>query len=154
MLNPSSLKISLDILSFQPDIDIFVSWRNHQFPQHCSYLPDPGALFIDGFSISWSGHNFCCFPPFSCILKALQKMRQESSTGIMVVPNWPTQSSYPIMTSMLFRPPVRLPPSPTLLSSPVFPGQMHPQHKKLKILVCLLSGKTYLLKVFLLLLVT
>ena len=34
MLNPSSLKVSLGILSFQPDIDIFVSWRNHQFPQY------------------------------------------------------------------------------------------------------------------------
>ena len=74
MLNPSSLKFALDILGFQPNIDLFASRLNHQLSQNCSYRPDPEALYIDACSISWSCHNFYCFPLFSCILTAIQKI--------------------------------------------------------------------------------
>ena len=36
-----------------PDIDMFASHENFQCNTYVSWLPDPGAQFIDTFSISW-----------------------------------------------------------------------------------------------------
>jgi len=35
-------------------MDLFASRMNHQLPVYCSWRPDPGALAVDGFSISWA----------------------------------------------------------------------------------------------------
>ena len=101
MLNPKTLTRALSVLNFQPKIDLFASRLNRQFPVFCAYKPDPDAKYRNTFSICWSGLDFYCFPPFSCILKTLQKIRQEKACGVMVVPKWPTQSWYPILSSMI-----------------------------------------------------
>ncbi len=78
MLNPKVLNRASRTLKFNPDIDLFASRLNTQFPKFCSLRPDPSAFHIDTFSISWSGLNFYCFPPFSCVLyERLQKIRRE-----------------------------------------------------------------------------
>lgn len=140
MLDPNILKSSLSDLQFKPDIDLFASRLNNQFDVYCSFKPDPGAAHVDAFSISWSNLDFYCFPPFSCILSVLQKIKQEKATGVVVVPQWPTQSWYPVLMSMLCKPPVLLYPGPHLLKIPVFPEKLHPCHKKMYLLICLLSG--------------
>ena len=63
MLNPSSLKVAIDILGLQPNSYLFASQLNHQFSQYCSYWPDPGALYLDAFSISWSCYNVLLLYP-------------------------------------------------------------------------------------------
>jgi len=141
MLNPTTLRKALSSLDFEPEIDLFASRLNKQFSVFCSYRPDPDAKFINAFSICWSGINFYCFPPFSCVLQTLQKIRQEKARGVMVVPKWPSQSWYPILSSMIVHAPVVLNPSPNHLSLPGFPGRKHPLYNKMTILVCLLSGK-------------
>ena len=145
-LDPSVLHEALRKIKFEPDIDLFASRLNHQFETYCSYRPDPGAVFVDAFSVSWSDLSFYCFPPFSCILKALQKIRQDRATGVIVVPRWPTQTWYSILMTMLVRPPVILKPSPKLLTLPTFPLEKHPLYKKTVFLVCLLSGENSLSK--------
>ena len=35
-------------------IDLFVSQTNHQLPEYCSWRPDPTAMAVDAFSVSWS----------------------------------------------------------------------------------------------------
>ena len=67
MLNPKCLSDSLEQLHFKPDIDLFASRLNHQFPRYCAFKPDPGAMCIDAFSIPWTGLNFYAFPPFSVV---------------------------------------------------------------------------------------
>ena len=89
-LNPHILHDALELIKFHPHIDLFASRLNDQFELYCSYRPDPGAGFVDAFSIFWSEFRFYCFPPFSCILKVLQKIRQDRATGVIVVPKWPT----------------------------------------------------------------
>ena len=140
MIDPTLLGKALDALNFKPEIDLFASRLNRQFPIYCSFKPDPDASYIDAFTLSWSDKHFYCFPPFSCVLRALQKIIQDKATGIMVVPMWPTQSWYPIMTSLLVLPPINLPPSKNLLSLPAFPEANHPLHRKMSLLICLLSG--------------
>ena len=90
MLNPKLLTKAFETLKFTPEIDLFASRLNKQLPQYCAYRPDPDAKFIDAFSISWSHIKFYCFPPFSCILRAVRKIIQDQALGILVIPNWPT----------------------------------------------------------------
>ena len=116
MLNPKLTK-AFETLKFTPEIDLFASRLNKQLPQYCAYRPDPDAKFIDTFSISWSHIKFYCFPPFSCILRAVRKIIQDQALGILVIPNWPTQPWYPMLMPLLSRPPVILHPSTDLLSS-------------------------------------
>ena len=141
MLNSTTLSRALHTLNFTPEIDLFASRLNKQFDQFCSFKPEPDAFCIDSFSISWSNLRFYCFPPFSCVLKAVQKVKREKAIRILVVPKWPTQPWYPLLISLLVKPPVVLLPSPTHLSLPVYPKEKHPLHKKMTLLICLLSGK-------------
>ena len=145
-LDPTVLCGALKALNFDPDIDLFASRLNNQFKTYCSYRPDPGVAFVDAFSISWSDLCFYCFPPFSCILKVLKKVRQDRAVGVIVVPRWPTQTWYSILMTMLVLPPIILKPSPKLLTLPTLPLEKHPLCKKTVFLVCLLSGESSLNK--------
>ena len=71
MIDPTLLGIALDALNFKPQIYLFASWLNRQFPKYCSFKPDPDASYIDAFTFSWSDKHFYCFPSFSCVLQVL-----------------------------------------------------------------------------------
>ena len=131
MLNPKLLTTTLETLKFTPEID---PRSNRQFPQHCAYRPDPDAKLMDAFSISWSYIKFYCFPPFSCILRAVRKIIQNQALGILVIPNWPTQPWYPMLMP---QPLVILHPSTDLLRLKSSPESVHPLHKKLELPICL-----------------
>ncbi|XP_028393196.1 uncharacterized protein LOC114517607 [Dendronephthya gigantea] len=144
MLNPSYLQTALNLLKFQPEIDLFASRLNKQFTKYCSYKPDPEATYIDAFSIPWNNLKFYCFPPFSCILKTIRKITQERATGILVIPNWPTQPWYPLIAPLLVQPPYICHPSPTLLHLPAAPDELHPLVKKLELKICFVSSNNSL----------
>ena len=126
----------LSKLCFSPNIDLFSSRLNTQFDTYVSYKPDPYAKHIDAFTISWAYENFYCFPPFSCILRVLRKIIQDKATGILVVPDWPTQSWYPLLLQFLVKPPHRLLPKADILVLPSDRDHKHPLHKNLNILIC------------------
>ncbi len=126
--------------NFHPDIDLFASCHNFQVPQYVSFTKDHRAHAIDAFSMSWQKLKFYAFPPFSVILPMLQKIQQEGAQGLCVFPDWPTQSWYPIMMKLLLKPPLRIKHSRSLLTLPNFPQVIHPLHKKLDLVICLLSG--------------
>ena len=140
MLDSELLTRALESLNFQPEIDLFASRLNKQLPVFCSFRPDPEASFIHAFTISWSNKKLYCFPPFSCILQVLQKVIQYQATCVVVVPDWPTQAWYPLLTSLLILPPVKLYPSKNLLRLPATPATVHPLHKSMSLLICLLSS--------------
>ena len=48
MINPSILQEVLRQLSFIPEVDLFASWINKQFPTYVSYRPDPMLLPFSG----------------------------------------------------------------------------------------------------------
>ena len=101
MLNSQLLTRALRTLNFQPEIDLFASRLNKQLPVFCSFRPDPEASFKTAFTISWANKKLYCFPPFSCISQVLQKIIQDQTTCVVVVPDWPTQAWYPLLTSLL-----------------------------------------------------
>ena len=142
MINPTPLRNALDTLDFKPEIDLFASRVNRQFPIYCSFRPDPDGSCIDAFIISWTEKKFYSFPPFSCVLRVLQKIIQDRATGVLVVPMWPSQSWYPNLTTLLLLPPVTLPLSKDLLSLPESPEINRPLRRKMSLLICLLSGNS------------
>ena len=69
-------------------IDLFASRLNKQVVCYASWKPDPEAIYVNAFSISWNDHLFYAFPPFSLIAPCLQKIEMEKSKGILIVPMW------------------------------------------------------------------
>ncbi|CAB4035953.1 Hypothetical predicted protein, partial [Paramuricea clavata] len=137
MIDSNIMQKSLSDLDFTPEIDLFASRLNNQLNAYCSYRPDPDAMYINAFSISWANLKFYSFPPFSCILQVVQKIIQDKAAGVIVVPNWPTQAWYSLLQPLLVKSPQTCKPSKTLLHLPACQTQSHPLHKKLELHICL-----------------
>ena len=141
MLNKTSLCEAQKILKVTPVIDLFASRINKQLPRYVSYRLDPDAEAIDAFSLNWANLNFYAFPPFSVIPTVLAKIQKEKAEGIVVLPDWPTQSWYAKASKMMKQQPVHLKKSKNLLTLPTHLDEVHPMWEKLNLRVCHLSGK-------------
>lgn len=74
---------------FVPVIDLFASSRNFKLEKYCSWGPDPGATFIDAFTLYWSPFkSVYLFPPFRLLGRCLQKLQVERVPAIIVAPQW------------------------------------------------------------------
>ena len=123
----------------QFDIDLFASRLNSKNLVYASWKPDPKAVFVDAFSAVWNQfNNFYAFPPFSIIMKCLQKIVTDQATGLIIVPLWPTQPWFPKLMKMLIDIPVILPLN--ILKLPFNKQILHKQHKNLRLVACPLSG--------------
>jgi len=140
MLNPAVFFQIIEKLKFFPMIDIFASRLNHQLDKYISWLPDPGSVSVDVFSISWSNIIFYAYPPISMIGAAITNILQDHATGIMIIPYWTTQYWYPTMMTLLVKEPIILPQTKTLITLPFKPEAKHPLIPKTKLLAVLLSG--------------
>ncbi|KAG7310260.1 hypothetical protein JYU34_003010 [Plutella xylostella] len=85
----------------QPEIDLFASRTNAKCDTYVSWKPDPDAISVDAFTQNWNRWFFYAFPPYSLILKCLQKIMFDKSSGILVFPYWPSQPWFPLLKSML-----------------------------------------------------
>ena len=47
-----------------PTIDLFASRLNNQCPNYASWRPDPGAQYVNAFSVNWHNFFFYAFPLF------------------------------------------------------------------------------------------
>ena len=141
-LNLDLLNNALDFLNFVPDIDLFASRINFQFSRYISFKADPEAFAVDAFSVSWSNLSFYAFPPFSVILRLLTKVRRDRAEGVIVVPDWPTQVWYPLLSKLMVGQPFLFPQTAQLLFLPVHPRMVHPLLPRLRLLACRVSGKT------------
>ena len=95
MLQSKFFNMALEHLCFKPQIDLFATNINTLFGRYAAFRPDPGAMYVDAFSIDWSDLRFYAFPTISVIPRVLSKGKQDSAGGIIVVPFWPTQVWYP-----------------------------------------------------------
>ena len=119
-------KIFTKIISefqFQPEVDLFASRLNAKLPVFVLYHPDPEAMHINAFSISWQGRPFYAFPPFAVIGS--------------VVPNWPTQPWYSHLMKLLIDILILLRSSKNLLQHPAS-SKLHPLANKLNLLACMI----------------
>ena len=106
-LNPDIFKQICEIYD-KPTIDLFASRLNFQIKPYMSWKPDPEAYAIDALSENWKDFYFYAFPPFNLIGKVLHKIELEGSTGILVVPEWHTQTWWPKFKQMCINEPLVL----------------------------------------------
>lgn len=122
-----------------PKIDIFASRTNTKCKFFISWFPDPEAIAVDAFTVSWSSLDFYAFPPFNLMGKVLQKVISDKARGIVIAPNWPTQSWFPLFMSLCETKPIIIEPSSDLLFS--VDRKPHPLNKSLSLVAGLLSCK-------------
>lgn len=122
-----------------PDIDLFASRINTKCEKYVSWKRDPYAYDIDAFTLDWHSFYFYAFPPFSLVLKVLNKIIADRATGIVVVPHWPSQPWYPLFKSLCVGKTIVFPPEKLLLSSSF--RQVHPLCQHLSLEVSVLCGK-------------
>lgn len=140
---PEILSVYLEL-----NIDLFASRLNNQLDVYYSWKPDPECTYVDAFSIDWSNFNFFAFPPFSLIPRCVQNILQDKAQGILLIPEWPTQTWFPLVLQLLYSQPWIFKQSANLLCHAHF---KEPQllHKSLHLMVCPLSrtpshSKTFL----------
>ncbi len=75
-------------------------------------------------------------------MQVRQKIQEDLATGILVIPNWPTQVWWTRAMDMLVQQPVLQPRGKHTLFLPSHPEQIHPLHNKLCLLLCHLSGNS------------
>lgn len=122
-----------------PTIDLFASRSNAKCRKFVSWHRDPVAWSIDAFTFSWTGLFFYAFPPFSLLLKTLNKILRDKATGIVVAPFWQAQPWFPLFSDMIVEGKVMVfDPDSNLLSSPS--SLRHPLHKSLRLMAAVLSG--------------
>ena len=114
-------------------VDLFASRLNFKVPDYVSWRPDPGAMFTNAFFMSWGPYYFYAFPPFSLITLCLQKIGEDQSSGVLLVPLWPTQPWFPVLLRSLVDHPRFLPQPRNLLTQP-HSTTPHPLGKTLKLL--------------------
>ena len=107
------LGVSLNINFFASRLIIF-----RYSCMHVSFNPDPGAIAINAFHMSWKPYLSYVFRPFCLISRILQKIQKEKATVIAAVPHWPTQIWWPQMIGLLIRHPMILPNTKTTVYLP------------------------------------
>ena len=121
------------------DIDLFASRINKKIDCYVSWHKDHEAFHIDAFTMDWNGLFTYIFPPFSLILRVLQRIEIDQTDCVMIIPWWKSQVWVPKLTQLLIDVPVVLNNSNDLLQHPLMEGP-HPILKKSKLLACRLSG--------------
>lgn len=120
-----------------PDINLFASRVNTKCKKFVSWKGDPDSFAIDAFTINWNKYFFYAFPPPSMILKCLQKIRNDKAVGILLVPDWPSQSWYPTFHNMLISEPLEI----NAKNNIYFSNRKDPFWTNVTLVVGILSGK-------------
>ena len=131
-----------EIMAWYPEIsvDLFASRLNNKLKNYVSLRPDPHALAVDAFSIMWTGKLYYIFASFSLLAKILQKMEQDTTEAVLVVPLWPTQAWWPSLLHMISGPCFLLPKPQNILILYHKPEHQHPL-TRMRLGVFRLSGK-------------
>ena len=82
---------SLPQLYYSPDVDLFATRINTHLPAYAFWKPDPCAIHVNGFTMTWSSKNCYAFPLFSVISRVFQKIQEDEATVMVILPLWPTQ---------------------------------------------------------------
>ena len=84
----------------KPDIDLFASRINRQLTRYLPWHPEPEAMAVNAFSLTWNDNYFYMFPCFSLAGQVLAKVNRDKTKAVIVVPDWPTQYWYPHLMQM------------------------------------------------------
>ena len=126
-----------------PEIDLFASRVNHKLPQYVAWRPDPNAIHIDAFTMSWENLYSYLFPPFSLLGRVLQKFTEDSGEALLVIPEWPSAVWFSVVPHLLVDYPLLLPQMHRLLTQ----GRLTHRLQS-RLLACRLSGNPYSIRAF------
>ena len=122
-------------------IDLFASRLNSKLPLYISRYPEKDSYAVDAFTISWSSDNYYIFAPFSLTARILKKIEDDQTEmALIILPLWPGQVWWPILTNMIIGNCLILPSSQQILTLPHRPERKHPL-KKMKLVAFPISGK-------------
>ena len=121
----------------EPEVDLFANARNAKCNRYFSRFPDAQAIDVDAFTADWSQYFFYAFPPFALIARSLSKIIREQAKGIILVPDWPSQSWYPLFKSLALKQ-ITLEPNINLLLSPCR-RMTHPRAASLSLIAAVIS---------------
>ena len=122
-----------------PTIDLFASRGNNKVKTFYSFYPDPLASGVDGFSFDLSQDIIYAFPPFNLIPLVLQKIENEKTEGILVVPIFINQSWFTRLLTLLIKEPLWLP-SPDVFLTFTYRRKSIPYLPKTRLMACYMSG--------------
>ncbi len=111
----------------EPHIDLFSNWTNAKCHDYVSGIPDPEAYGVNAFNISWAGAYVYAFPPFAVLARVLSKFIAEGDTMILIAPHSTERTWYPMLLSVLGKPPLKLPNMRKLLRQKSY--SLHNKHK-------------------------
>ena len=60
-----------------PEIDLFASRINKKCEKYVSWIRNPGSAAVDALTLPWTPYFFYAFPPFTVILRVLQKKKMK-----------------------------------------------------------------------------
>lgn len=106
MLNQKNFWRNLSKFHFKTRVDLFASILNIQLSVYDSYNPDPEAMHINWFFISWLNRPFYAYLRFSVIGRALHEIVLDEAAGIIVLPNWSAQPWYSLLMKSLNNTPI------------------------------------------------
>ena len=130
-LSPFLFQSILQRFQFIAVIDLFASYLNKKLSNYVSWHPEPESVGVDAFNMSWTKLKFYTFPSFSLVAKSIPKIIQKKASGIMVIPWWPTQNWFSIMTQSLVDYPIILPKKKATLTLPLHENKSHPLFRTL-----------------------
>lgn len=121
-----------------PEIDLFASVKTRKCDRYYSWFPDPQSIGVDAFTFLWK-EFFYAFPPFSLIIKVLNKVLKDKAKGIIVVPNWKSQAWFPMFQNMIVSEIVNFAKGDFNLICP-YNNRNHPLSNNLTLLAAVISG--------------
>lgn len=96
MLDPSWFA-SLDGCWGPHTIERFTSVKTKQLDRFCSRFLNPGYEAVDAFTVSWAGDYNWLFPPPYLVPCVLCHMNDGREDRILLVPEWPSASWWPLL---------------------------------------------------------
>ena len=112
-------------------VDLFTMALNYHLPIYFSLLDDQIAAGTDALLQKWDRLQAYAFPPFSLILKVLNKLLYCKRIHFtLIAPFWLQKEWFPELQSLAVAPPVPLPLRRDLLKQPHF----HRLHQNLPVL--------------------
>ena len=125
---------------YTPQVDLFASRLNHQLPLYVSRHPEPGAMEVDAITLQWNRWTSFIHAPIIMLPRILKKIREDQATCLLIAPNLPGQTWYPLLLEMLVNIPSLLPMTETSLYLPFDRETQHPLWRTMKLAVWPLSG--------------
>ena len=78
-----------------PQKDLFATRANTQLRKFVSWIPDPQSAAISAFSVQWSDPLSYAFPPFSLIMRCVQRIKNQEGKILLVTPVQRSRPWYP-----------------------------------------------------------